>query len=135
MLLPPPPTPCPATSDTLRLALHAVLLLPLVGRALIRAPGMFVLLDSNHPKEPHYYLALLGAEPARQGHGIGSAMLSSQLECCDATAIPAYLESSNPRNVAFDGRHGFEVTKELEISALWSVNVAHVERSESLRAI
>jgi ribosomal protein S18 acetylase RimI-like enzyme len=112
----PPGNAAPPTSDTLRLASHAVLLLPRVGGALMRAPRMLRLLDSNHPKEPHCYLALLGTEPARQGHGIGSAMLSSQLECCDASGIPAYLESSNPRNIAFYARHGFEVTKELELA-------------------
>jgi len=111
-----PGNAAPATSDTLRLASHAVLLLPLVGRALIRAPRMLRLLDSNHPKEPYYYLALLGTEPARQGHGIGSAILSSQLERCDASGIPACLASSNPRNIAFYARHGFEVTKELALA-------------------
>ncbi len=100
----PPGNAAPPTSDTLRLASHAVLLLPRVGRALMRAPRMLPLRDSNHPKGPHYYLALLGTEPTRQSHGIGSAMLSSQLECCDASGIPAYLESSNPRNIAFYAR-------------------------------
>jgi ribosomal protein S18 acetylase RimI-like enzyme len=112
----PPGNAAPATSDVLRLASSVALLLPLVGRALLRAPGMLRLLDANHPKEPHYYLALLGTEPARQGHGIGSAMLSSQLSRCDADGIPAYLESSNWRNVALYARHGFEVTKELKLA-------------------
>ncbi len=112
----PPGNAAPATSDVLRLASRVVLLLPLVGRALMRAPGMLRLLDANHPKEPHYYLALLGTEPARQGHGIGSAMLSPQLARCDAEGIPAYLESSNWRNVALYARHGFKVTKELKLA-------------------
>ena len=71
----PPGNAAPPTSDTLRLASHAVLLLPRVGRALMRAPRMLPLRDSNHPKGPHYYLALLGTEPTRESHGIGSAML------------------------------------------------------------
>ena len=112
----PPGNAAPATSDVLRLASRVLLLLPLVGRALIRAPGMLRLLDAHHPKEPHYYLALLGTEPARQGHGIGSAMLETQLARCDAEGIPAYLESSNGRNVPLYARHGFEVTKELVLA-------------------
>jgi GNAT superfamily N-acetyltransferase len=112
----PPGNNAPATSDVLGLASRVVLLLPLVGRALMRAPGMLRLLDANHPKEPHYYLALLGTEPVRQGHGIGAAMLASQLARCDAEGLPAYLESSNWRNVALYARHGFEVTKELELA-------------------
>jgi ribosomal protein S18 acetylase RimI-like enzyme len=112
----PPGNTAPATSDVLRLASRVLLLLPMVGGALVRAPGMLRLLDTNHPKEPHYYLALIGTEPARQGHGIGAAMLSSQLAHCDAEGIPAYLESSNWRNVALYARHGFEVTKQLELA-------------------
>jgi GNAT superfamily N-acetyltransferase len=49
---------------------------------------------------PHYYLALLGTDPARQGRGIGSMMLVSQLTRCDAEGFPSYLESSNRRNLA-----------------------------------
>jgi ribosomal protein S18 acetylase RimI-like enzyme len=119
----PPGNTAPATSDVLGLAWRVALLLPLVGRALVRAPGMLRLLDANHPKEPHFYLALLGTEPSHQGHGIGSAMLSAQLARCDAEAMPAYLESSSWRNVALYARHGFEVTKELELApggpAMW----------------
>lgn len=112
----PPGNAAPATYDVLRLASRVVFLLPLVGRALLRAPGMLRLLDAKHPKEPHYYLALLGTEPTRQSHGIGSAMLHSQLARCDAEGMPAYLESSNWRNVALYARHGFEVTEELELA-------------------
>ena len=37
------------------------------------------------------------------------------LERCDEEGIPAYLESSNARNVPFYRRHGFGVTTELQI--------------------
>jgi hypothetical protein len=33
----------------------------------------------------------------------------------DADRMPAYLESSNQRNLAFYGRHGFEMTSEVVI--------------------
>ena len=112
----PPGQVTPATSDILGLAWHVLPVLPLVGRALLRAPGMLRLLDANHPKEPHYYLALLGTDPDRQSRGIGGAMLASQLARCDAEGVPAYLESSNARNVPLYARHGFEVTKELKLA-------------------
>ncbi|MGI9603432.1 MAG: GNAT family N-acetyltransferase [Acidimicrobiales bacterium] len=62
-----------------------------------------------HPHEPHWYLAVLGSHDDVRGKGQGSDLLSYQLAECDATATPAYLESSNPRNVPLYARHGFEV--------------------------
>src|SRR5687767_6551887 len=40
----------------------------------------------------------IGVEPARQGRGLGAALLRAQLAVCDQAGLPAYLESSNPRN-------------------------------------
>jgi ribosomal protein S18 acetylase RimI-like enzyme len=62
-----------------------------------------------HPHEPHWYLAMIGVDPVRQGQGLGSALLKKGLERCDADGLPAYLESSNPKNVPLYERHGFEV--------------------------
>ena len=62
-----------------------------------------------HPHEPHWYLALIGADPVRQGNGFGSALLKEALKRCDSDGVIAYLESSNPKNVPLYERHGFEV--------------------------
>jgi ribosomal protein S18 acetylase RimI-like enzyme len=62
-----------------------------------------------HPQGPHWYLPLLGVDPARQGQGLGSALLKHALARCDAERLPAYLESSNIKNVPLYERHGFEV--------------------------
>lgn len=62
-----------------------------------------------HPDAPHWYLAAVGVDPARQGEGLGSAMIKEGLRLCDAQGLPAYLESSNPRNIPLYERHGFEV--------------------------
>ncbi len=64
---------------------------------------------SFHPQEPHWYLAAVGVDPARQGEGLGSALIKAGLRLCDEQGLPAYLESSNPRNVPLYERHGFEV--------------------------
>ncbi len=63
-----------------------------------------------HPKELHWYLPMIGVEPNRQGSGIGSALLQHTLANCDADGLPAYLESSNPKNIPLYERFGFEVT-------------------------
>ena len=70
-------------------------------------------IDSAHPKEPHYYLNVLGVDPSAQGTGLGSRLLAPMLERCDREGVPAYLESSKERNLTFYGRHGFRVTGDL----------------------
>jgi ribosomal protein S18 acetylase RimI-like enzyme len=70
-------------------------------------------LEHAHPREPHYYLSVLGVAPGAQGEGLGSRLLVPMLERCDREGVPAYLESSRDRNVPFYERHGFRVTGEL----------------------
>jgi GNAT superfamily N-acetyltransferase len=73
-------------------------------------------MEGKHPRQPpHWYLAILGTDPAAQGQGLGSAMLGPVLEECDRDGVPAYLESSKERNIDFYGRHGFKVTEELRL--------------------
>jgi GNAT superfamily N-acetyltransferase len=72
--------------------------------------------DGVHPRQPqHFYLAVLGIDPPRQGEGLGSALLKPVLELCDREGLPAYLESSKKRNVDFYARYGFRVTRELRL--------------------
>lgn len=61
-----------------------------------------------HPSEAHWYLGFLATEPERRGEGRGGALLSASLAVVDADRLPAYLESTNPRNVPLYERHGFE---------------------------
>lgn len=61
----------------------------------------------------HWYLALLGVEPALQASGIGGAVLRPMLDRLDAESLPAYLETAQPRNVTYYPRHGFEAAGEV----------------------
>jgi ribosomal protein S18 acetylase RimI-like enzyme len=65
-------------------------------------------LGRYHPAEPHWYLPLIGVDPARQNEGHGSRLMRRALEAADREGRPAYLESANPRNVPFYERLGFE---------------------------
>jgi GNAT superfamily N-acetyltransferase len=95
------------------------------GSRLPRALGVLSKIERVHPKEPHWYLGVLGTDPPRQGKGLGSAVLQPVLERCDHEGLPAYLESSKERNVPFYSRHGFEVTNELKLGddgpPLWTM--------------
>jgi ribosomal protein S18 acetylase RimI-like enzyme len=73
------------------------------------------LVESMHPREPHWYLASLGTAVEQQGKGVGSALMRPVLEHCDTEGIPCYLESSKERNLAFYRRHGFEVVREVPL--------------------
>lgn len=91
-----------------------------------RMIGAFGAIEKVHPTEEHYYLEALGTRQDAQSKGVGSAMLRHMLDRCDSEGLPAYLESSNPRNVPFYGRHGFEVTGEIvvgkgapTVTAMW----------------
>ncbi|MFE2998130.1 GNAT family N-acetyltransferase [Nocardia sp. NPDC059246] len=70
-----------------------------------------------HPREPHWYLAVIGSLPGVRGQGYGQALMRSRLERCDAEGIPAYLESSKPQNVPYYERFGFDVTGTLDATA------------------
>ncbi|HEY0871222.1 MAG TPA: N-acetyltransferase [Acidothermaceae bacterium] len=71
-------------------------------------------MDSVHPQYPHWYLPWFGVTAAAQGRGLGSQLMTQCLEIIDASNLPAYLETPNPRNISFYERHGFEVTGEVQ---------------------
>ena len=79
--------------------------------------GVFEQMAAYHPKEPHWYLPLIGVDPARQGRGLGSALLAHALRRCDEDRAPAYLESSNPTNIPLYERHGFRVLGEIRVGS------------------
>ena len=85
------------------------------------APGlhddMFAVLrqmDQAHPTYPHWYLPWFGVDAAMQGRGLGSKLMKPCLGIVDASSLPAYLETPNPRTIAFYERLGFEVTGEAQ---------------------
>jgi len=63
---------------------------------------------------PHWYLAQLGVEPARQRQGSASQLLRPVLAHLDAQALPlpCYLETEREANIAFYERFGFRVVAE-----------------------
>jgi GNAT superfamily N-acetyltransferase len=70
-----------------------------------------------HPAQPHWYLPCIGVDPVHQGKGHGDALLTCALQHCDRDHVPAYLESTNPRNVSLYRRHGFEVLGTIQVGS------------------
>jgi GNAT superfamily N-acetyltransferase len=85
-----------------------------IGRRTVKALQGLSRMEAAHADHPdHYYLAVLGTRPDRQGEGLGSALMAPVLATCDAEGIGSYLESSKESNIPFYARHGFEVVGEV----------------------
>jgi ribosomal protein S18 acetylase RimI-like enzyme len=86
------------------------------GRHLFRALRTQQQIEHLHAGQsaPHWYLAYLGTRRDRQGHGLGTQMLREVLAGPEADGVPAYLESSNERNLSLYERNGFRVVGELQ---------------------
>lgn len=62
-----------------------------------------------HPSgRAHEYLWMIGVVPARQGEGLGTALIGSVLGRCDREGRAAYLEASSERSRLLYERLGFE---------------------------
>ena len=79
--------------------------------------AVFEEMAKYHPSEPHWFLPLIAVDPAHQGEGQGDALMSYAVERCDEDRMPAYLESSNPRNIPFYRRFGFEQLGEIQVGS------------------
>jgi GNAT superfamily N-acetyltransferase len=77
--------------------------------------ALFEAMADYHPKEPHWYLPLIGVDPVYQRRGLGSALLQHGLAACDRDQTLAYLESTSPASVPLYQRHGFEVMGEIVV--------------------
>ncbi len=71
--------------------------------------------DNLHRKlvpYPHWYLQIIGVDPAHQGQGFSSRLLRPMLERIDRERMPCFLETNNEKNVAIYQRFVFEVVSE-----------------------
>ena len=74
--------------------------------------------EQFHPHLPHYYLEYLGVEPAFQGQGLGSQLLSELTRRADAAGAACYLETATERNLPLYQRFGFQITAQKQIIGL-----------------
>ena len=61
-------------------------------------------------------LHLIGVRPELRGTGVGSVLVGSVLEQADCEGTVTSLDSSNPRNLSFYRRHGFEIVGEVLVA-------------------
>jgi len=83
---------------------------PLVLRGLLQ-------FEAAHPHDkPHYYLSFVATHDDHRGRGIGERLLAQNLELIDAEHLPAYLESSNPKNLTRYERLGFRPRSDFDFA-------------------
>lgn len=82
---------------------------PEVAAALAAALG-------TEPPRPHALCLFAGVRPGRQGLGLGQQVMAPALDVCDRERLPAFLNSTNPRNVSFYERLGFRSTSLVEVA-------------------
>lgn len=64
--------------------------------------------EHHRPRDqPHHYLSLWGTHRDHAGQGLGTALMHECLARIDAERMPAYLESTNPANLARYRELGF----------------------------
>lgn len=88
--------------------------------AVERHENLFAVLEAMgkyHPKDDCRYWPIIGVDPAFQGKGIGSQLLKHALTKVDELGLPAYLESTNPRNISLYERFGFEIMGKIQIGS------------------
>ena len=64
---------------------------------------------------PYWYLGVLATRPARQGTGLGRAVLTPMLAAADRTHLATYLETASDANLRFYGQLGFAPVREAEM--------------------
>jgi ribosomal protein S18 acetylase RimI-like enzyme len=78
-------------------------------KSIARGMAFEKFLADKKPKQPHYFLFVIGTRPSHQGKGVGGTLMRAGLESVDADNMPAYLESSKESNLPFYRKFGFEV--------------------------
>ena len=112
--LPPGAYPRGARRETIGV-LRDLRSVPRIGRRMVAATRMYRAQDQAHAgiAQPHWYLAVIGSDPAWQRAGAGSSLLAPVLERADREGLSSYLETENADNLAWYRHHGFEIIHEL----------------------
>ncbi len=90
-------------------------LLGIFGANALTVMNTMDMVEKSHPQKPHWYLQVVGTDPAKQGKGFASLILRDRLKAVDDAHMPAYLESSKESNIPIYRNFGFDVTGEIDI--------------------
>ena len=83
-----------------------------------RCPGLLrasPALDRLHPKEPHWFLFMIGTEPPLQSGGLRHGAAGAGPAARGGGRVPVHLDTGRQRNVKWFRRFGFEVADEVQV--------------------
>jgi ribosomal protein S18 acetylase RimI-like enzyme len=90
--------------------------LPVTLRALYRHPRALRLgatyinaVLKVHPKEHHWYLALIATDPSVQRQGVGTLLMNEGIERMKHDGVGGYLETQKDENLAYYNRFGYDL--------------------------
>jgi ribosomal protein S18 acetylase RimI-like enzyme len=63
-----------------------------------------------------WYLPMIGVDGTHRGQGVGAELMQHVLKKTDRAGLPTHLESSNPANIPFYERLGFEAVGKIQTS-------------------
>ena len=101
--------------------LEAVIAESIGGEKQTEVTAIFEQTEHYRPREPHWYLSLIGVEALHRNKGCGAALLQHRLRQCDREHHPAYLWSSNPLNISLYERHGFKISGTIQVGSSPSI--------------
>ncbi len=81
-------------------------------RHTLRLARMESYMVKRHLRTPHWYLFVLGVDPAYQGTGLGGALLKRLCARADDAQVDCYLETDEERNVGLYRRFGYEIVED-----------------------
>jgi ribosomal protein S18 acetylase RimI-like enzyme len=81
----------------------------------------FTALAARHPRVPYWYLQALATSPAQRGQGHAARLLQEQFSLSSASGELIALETSNPANLPYYQKFGFEVADELVLQEQFPV--------------
>ena len=113
----PPDAPLPTPADTAETGIAAVP--ALIGEAAwSRFARLIAHLDTLHPvhaPQPHWYLGMLGVDPAWQRQGLGAALMTPVFSKADRAGVGCYLEAPTAANAHYYANRGFRVVGETDV--------------------
>ena len=102
------------------------------GASRMQAYGRYI--DNMHRKlvpYPHWYLQIIGVDPAYQGQGFSSRLVRPVLERIDRERMPCFLETNTEKNVAIYRRFGFEVVSEDKVPGTELMSFAMLRKAQT----
>jgi GNAT superfamily N-acetyltransferase len=113
VVVPPGGWPLPALSQARQMggALRAMVLRP---KALVLGARYLLAIEMAHGKEEQWYLQLLAVDPSAQRAGIGGRLQEDMLRRADGDGLDCYLETQKRDNIAYYGRFGYHLERELK---------------------